>query len=107
MTASTSISKIDAQVWRTATWAAPFTIQVVLGVAVSISWLVGKYASDVHGFIQFALGASATLVLSAAISAALYKTGSLRAQGIAISIVGSAVVATIGATTYGFWIVGW
>jgi hypothetical protein len=107
MTVSPRLRNSDARVWQTATWAAPFTIQVVLGIAVSISWLLGQYSSNVHGFGQFALGVGATLILSAVVSAALLTRGSFRAKGVGISIIGSSVVAVIGATIYGFWIIGW
>jgi hypothetical protein len=107
MTTNPRLRNSDARVWQTATWAAPFTIQVVLGLAVGISWLLGKYLSNVHGFGQFAFGAGATLLLSAAVSAALLTRESVRAQGVGISIVGSSVVAVVGATVYGFWIIGW
>ena len=98
---------VDERVWRSATWASPFTIQVVLGCVVGISWLAGKYSGSPHGFGQFAIGAVATVLLSAAISAALFAKGSLRTQGVAISIIGSVVVALVGATAYGFWVIGW
>ncbi|MBJ7339338.1 hypothetical protein [Mycolicibacterium sp.] len=98
---------LDDRVWRTATWTSPFTVQLVLGAIVGIAWWVGKYAWSPHGFGQYAIGATTTLLLSVAISGVLYTRGSFRAQGMAISIVGSFVVAVVGATAYGFWIVGW
>lgn len=98
---------VDARVWRIATWAAPFMIQVVLGLTVGISWLLGKSSSNVHGPVQYALGAVATLLLSAVFSTVLFRRGSPRAQGIAVSICGSFVVAIVGATVYGLWIIGW
>jgi hypothetical protein len=107
MTSIPRLRDLDARVWSTATWAAPFTIQVVLGVAIAILWLLGKYLSNVHGFAQYVSGAAATLLLSAAVSILLFRSGSPRAQGLAISIVGSFVVAAIGGVVYGFWIVGW
>ena len=107
MTANSRLHNLDGRVWRTATWAAPFTIQVVLGVAVGISWMLGKYSLNMHGLAQYATGAAFTLLLSAAVSLALFMRGSFRAQGVAVSIVGSFVVAVIGAAVYGFWIVGW
>jgi hypothetical protein len=107
MTTTPRLRISDTHVWRAATWAAPFTIQIVVGVAIGISWLAGKYMSNVHGFGQFALGAGVTLLLSASVSAVLATRGSSRAHGVAVSIVGSSVVAVVGATIYGFWIIGW
>ncbi len=107
MTTTMQLRDLDARVWRTATWASPFTVQLVVGAIVGVSWLVGKFAWSPHGFGQYAIGAAVTLLLSAATSGALFARGSFRAQGFAISIVGSFVVALVGATVYGFWIIGW
>jgi hypothetical protein len=107
MTASPRLRNFDDDVWRIATWAAPFIIQVVLGVAIAISWLLGKYISNLHGFAQYASGTVTTLLLSAAVSAPLFMSNSPRAQGVAISIVGSLVVSVIGGVLYGFWIIAW
>jgi hypothetical protein len=107
MTSSPRFRNVDARVWSTATWAAPFTIQVVLGVAIAISWLLGKNVSNLHGFAQYATGMVATLLLSAAVSAPLFMSRSPRAQGVAISIAGSFAISVIGGVLYGFWIIGW
>ncbi|KAA0098932.1 hypothetical protein CIW49_13735 [Mycolicibacterium sp. P1-18] len=107
MTTFPSFRIRDESVWRTATWAAPFAIQVILGVAVAISWLLGKYWSNLHGVGQFSLGAGATVLLSAAVSAALLARRTPASQGIAISIVGSCLVAVVGAVIFGSWIIGW
>lgn len=98
---------LDERAWRTATWASPFTVQLVVGVIVGVSWLVGKFAWSPHGFGQYAIGAAVTFLPLAAISGVLFTRRSFRAQGMAISIVGSFVVALVGATVYGFWIIGW
>ena len=97
----------DERLWRSATWTTPFAIQVVLGVAIAISWLLGTCWSNLHGVGQFVLGAGATVLLSAATSAALFTRRTPAAQGIAISIVGSSLLALVGAVVYGFWIIGW
>ena len=97
----------DAQVWRTATWAAPFVIQLVLGVAVGITWVLGRNPSNLHGIRQYALGAVGTLALTVIVSCALFVRESARARGVAISIAGSFVVALIGAIVYGFSIIRW
>src|SRR3981189_308117 len=102
MTSSPRFRNVDARVWSTATWAAPFTIQVVLGVAIAISWLLGKNVSNLHGFAQYATGMVATLLLSAAVSAPLFMSRSPRAQGVAISIAGSFAISVIGGVLYGF-----
>lgn len=107
MTTMMQLRDLDERVWRTATWASPFTVQLILGAVVGVSWVVGKFAWSPHGFGQYAIGAAATLLLSAAISGVLFTRASFRAQGIAISIVGSFAVSLVGATVYGFWIVGW
>jgi hypothetical protein len=107
MKARPRLRNFDDDVWRIATWAAPFTVQVVLGVAIAISWLLGKYVSNLHGFAQYTSGMVATLLLSAAVSAPLFMSASPRARGVAISIVGSFVVSVVGGVLSGFWIVAW
>lgn len=101
------IRTLDATVWRTATWAAPFMIQVVLGFGIGITWVLGRKPSNLHGFGQYALGAAGTLLLAIAVSAGLFVRGTARAQGVAISMLGSVGVTLIGAIAYGFWIIGW
>jgi hypothetical protein len=107
MSTLSRLRTLDGDVWRFATWAAPFTVQAVLGVAVGVTWLLGRSPSSLHGFSQYALGAGGTLLLAGVATGALLMRGSARAKGFAISIIGSFVVALIGATAYGFWIVGW
>ena len=107
MTTFMRIRTEDARVWRTATWASPFTVQAVLAAVVGISWLAGRFARSPHGLAQYAIGSVITLVLSIAIAVALLIRKSSRAQGIAISIVGSLAVALVGGTVYGFWVIGW
>jgi hypothetical protein len=103
MTATLWLRNVD-RVWRTATWAAPFTMQVVLGVVIASSWLLGKYISNLHGFAQYASGTATTLILSAAVSVPLFLSNSPRAQGVAISIIGSLAVTVVGGVLFGFWI---
>jgi len=107
MKAGPRLRNFDGDAWRIATWAAPFTVQAVLGVAIAISWLLGKYVSNLHGFAQYASGMAATLLLSAAVSAPLFMSSSPRAQGVAISVVGSLAVSVVGGVLYGFWIIAW
>lgn len=82
-------------------------MQLVVGLTVSTSWLVGKSSLNVHGFSQFLLGMAITVVLSVATIAALLAQRTWRAKGVAMSIVGSLVLCIVGATAYGFWIIGW
>ncbi|MGH3645076.1 MAG: hypothetical protein ACRDUX_39350, partial [Mycobacterium sp.] len=65
------------------------------------------YVSNMHGFAQYSITAAVTLLVSAAVSGSLLMSRSPRAQGLALSIIGSFVVAIVGASVYGFWIIGW
>jgi hypothetical protein len=96
-----------ALVWSAATWAAPLVVQVVVAIACALSWLAGKYISSVHGFAQYLVGATATILLMAAVGGALFVSTSSRARGVAISIFGSLVVTLVGGLLYGFWVIGW
>lgn len=97
----------DGAVWSTATWAAPFVVQIVLGVLVAASWAAGKMLADTHGLRQFVIGAAVTLVLAAAVAGALFKSQSPRARGVAVSVFGSFVVTLIGGLCYGSWVIQW
>jgi hypothetical protein len=97
----------DASLWSAATWAAPFVVQIVVGMAIAFSWLAGRYVPEVHGFAQYVSGAAATLVLAAAVGGLLLVSTSSRGRGIAISIFGSLAVTLIGGLLYGFWVIGW
>jgi hypothetical protein len=101
------LSELDARVWLTATWAAPFVVQIVVGIAIAFTWLAGRYVPNVHGFAQYLSGAAATLVLVGAVGGSLFVSTSLRARGIAISIFGSLAVTLVGGLLYGFWVIGW
>jgi hypothetical protein len=97
----------DTSLWSAATWAAPFVVQIVVGIAIAFSWLAGRYLPEVHGFAQYLSGAAATLVFAAAVGGLLLVSTSPRGRGIAISIFGSLAVTLIGGLLYGFWVIGW
>ncbi|MFC7673297.1 hypothetical protein ACFQWH_09465 [Mycolicibacterium sp. GCM10028919] len=97
----------DRAVWSTATWAAPFVVQIVLCVLIAACWTAGKLLTDTHGLLQFAIGTAVTLLLMAAVVGALFTSQSPRARGVAVSIVGSFVVTLVGGLCYGLWIIGW
>lgn len=97
----------DGVVWSTATWAVPFVVQIVLSVLIATSWAAGKMLADIHGMLQFAIGAAVTLCLTAGVGGALFTSQSLRARGVAVSVFGSFVVTLVGGLVYGLWVIQW
>jgi hypothetical protein len=103
---------LDAHAWRTATWSAPFVVQLVLAALLILMWLLGKWPFAEHntfeagGALLFAATAIAALG-SLAISGVLLLTSrSSRGRGLAVSLAGSATVVLIGGVIYDFWVFG-
>jgi|SRR5690606_33376388 len=98
---------LDSRAWSAAIWAAPFITQLVLGLVIITSWTFGKWFNGVHGFGVFLVGVAITMIVSAAVAGFLLTSRSVRAHGVAVSIVGSLAVVLIGGIVYGFWILQW
>lgn len=107
MQLSVRLSDLDSRAWSTATWASPFTTQLVLAGLIAISWLFGKAPTALHGFASFLAGAATTFLLCLVATVLLFSSSSSRARGIGISILGSFVIVLIGGIVYGFWIIQW
>jgi hypothetical protein len=98
---------VDAAAWSAATWSTPFVTQLLLALVVAVSWLWGKVFVDVHGILQFLSAAAVILLVSAAACAALLRSKSSRARGVAMSLAGSYAVVFLGGIIYGFWVLRW
>ncbi|BBY28069.1 hypothetical protein [Mycolicibacterium sediminis] len=98
---------LDDDAWRWATWATPFVVQVVLGVGLTVSWVLGRPPFLVIGAVQIAIAAVTALLVSAVLAVLLVRSRSSRLHGLAVSLAGSCVVVAIGASVYGVWILGW
>lgn len=107
MTSFARLRAVDARAWSTATWLAPLTTQVILALTLIISWLIGKVFLGSAALLQF-LGGSVAVCLVCTVTATLLgRSGTPRAQGGALSIVGGFTVVFVGGLLYGFWILGW
>lgn len=101
------IRDLDADAWRTATWSAPFVIQLVLAAQLILMWLLGKWPFATHcaygGERVWSLTATAIAALaSLAICGVLATSRSSRGRGLAVSIAGSAAVVFVGGVMYAF-----
>ncbi|MGB8404695.1 MAG: hypothetical protein WCE30_11605 [Mycobacterium sp.] len=103
--AFTPLREIDARCWSAATWAVPFVIQVELAAVVVVAWLAGKRIHD--GFVQFLIGIAVTVLVAVVTVSVLRRSPSLRAQGIAIGIVGTVATVFVSGLLYGFWLLPW
>ena len=104
------IRHLDTQAWRTATWSAPFVVQLVVAALLILMWLLGKWPFAQHSTFEAerALLLTATGIAalgSLAISGVLLLTSrSSRGRGLAVSLAGSATVVLIGGVIYAFWV---
>ncbi|BBY17725.1 hypothetical protein MLIT_33170 [Mycolicibacterium litorale] len=107
MTALTRLNNLDSRAWSTATWSAPFVTQLVLALVIVTSWLLGKWHPGTNGAILFLISAAVVFVLGAVLCAALTRSASARARGLALSLAGSFAVVLVGGLVYGLWILAW
>jgi hypothetical protein len=107
MTAVARLNQLDSRAWRTATWLAPVLTQLLLALVIVTSWLVGKWFPGTRAVVLFLVGAAVTSVLCAGAAAALFRSTSSRAQGIALSLGGCFAVVLVGGLVYGFWSLAW
>ncbi len=104
------IRHLDTQAWRTATWSAPFVVQLVVAALLILMWLLGKWTFAQHSTFEAerALLLTATGIAalgSLAISGVLLLISrSSRGRGLAVSLAGSATVVLIGGAIYAFWV---
>jgi hypothetical protein len=104
---------LDSSVWSTATWAAPFIVQLVLGATIIALCLSGKVppyltnSSYSGGPVWFLTVPAVTALVSVPISGLLLRSRSSRVRGIALSIAGSAAIVLIGAIVFAFCVIRW
>jgi hypothetical protein len=94
---------LDSHTWRTATWSAPFTVELVVGAMVIVLWLLGKteyfFAPDRAWFLT---GTVITAVVSALTSGLLLTSSSSRVRGLGLSVAGSTAVVLAGGIIVAF-----
>lgn len=99
----------DEQAWRTATWAVPFIVQIVVALNFMILWLLGKAScfANEHERAWFLTGTAITVLVTSPIAGFLLRSHSSRVRGVALAIGASSAIMAIGAIVYGFWILRW
>jgi hypothetical protein len=109
---------LDSRVWATATWATPFSVQLVLGAMFIALWLLGKvppfttynvvtHSTYVGERAWLLTGAVITALVSIPVSGLLLRSHSSRTRGVALSIVSSTAIVFIGAIIFAFWLLRW
>ncbi len=98
---------LDAHDWRTATWSAPFVVQLILALLLVAMWLLGKWPFDTHsayaGERAWMLTAAVlTTLVSLLIGAVFLRSTSPRSRGLGISILSCSAVVLAGATTFAY-----
>ncbi|XTP35777.1 hypothetical protein ACORG1_05925 [Mycobacterium sp. TJFP1] len=107
MTTFAHLRGLNSRMWRTATWLAPLTTQVVLALLIVTSWLLGKWFPGTGPVPLLLVSAAAVLSLCVVAVIVLARSATSRAQGVALSIAGAYTVVLVGAAAYGVWILRW
>lgn len=88
---------LDARAWSTATWAAPFTVEFVIGVMVVVLWALSKLEFFSLLDRSWVLtGVVLTALVSVLTSGLLLTSPSSRVRGLGLSGAGSAAVVLVG-----------
>lgn len=98
---------LDARAWRTATWSAPFVVQLVLGMLLIAMWLLGKWPFETHsayaGERAWMLTSTVITTLAALlIGVAFLRSPSPRNRGLGVSIASCSVVVLAGGTIFAY-----
>lgn len=107
MTTFARLRGLDSGTWRTATWMAPLSTQVVLALVIVTSWLLGKWFPGTGGVPLFFVSAAVVFPLCVMAVVVLARSATSRAQGVALSMVGAYAVVLVGAAAYGVSILRW
>lgn len=95
MSTITRLRSLDSRAWTTATWSAPFTVQIELGAMFIVLWLLGKtppftrydietHSTYVGGRAWLLAGAAVTALGSAPVSGLLLRSQSSRIRAVAL-----------------------
>ncbi|WP_036434999.1 hypothetical protein [Mycobacterium sp. URHB0044] len=93
---------IHTDTWKAATWAVPFTVQLVVAAAIGVSWLQWRAGAGIENLVSFLASVAVTALVAAVTGVALLRARESRTRGIGLSLVGcSAIVLLAGL------VVGW
>lgn len=100
---------LDGAAWRTATWSAPFVVQLTLAALLVVMWLLGKWPFETHSAYagERAWMLTSTVIaalVSLVIGAMFLRSPSARNRGIGLSVAASAVVVLVGGAIYAYLI---
>lgn len=100
--------KFDDRTWTVATRSAPVVIQVILGLLLISTWLLGRWsvvADAEHAPRVAVLGATGiAVVFSLGVAVGLLFRDAGAARGVGLSTAACAAIVLIGAVTYAFWL---
>jgi uncharacterized membrane protein len=107
MSSPSPVKFLDAGAWRTATWSAPFVVQVILGMLLIAMWLLGKWPFDTHSAYagERAWMMTATVITTSGsllIGAALLRSPAPRNRGLGLSIASCSVVVLLGGAIFAY-----
>lgn len=107
MPSFTRVTALDARAWRTATWSAPFVIQLILATLLVAMWLLGKWPFETHsayaGERAWMLTSTVITTLAALlIGVAFLRSPSPRNRGLGVSIASCSVVVLAGGTIFAY-----
>lgn len=104
MACFSGLRDLDARGWRTATWSAPFVVQIELGLLLVVMWASGKWlftTESGHGERIWMFAALAvTALMSLMFCGALVRSSSQRRRGLSLGIAGSSVIVVVGGAVY-------
>jgi hypothetical protein len=101
------VPALDARAWRTATWSAPFIVQLILAALLVAMWLLGKWPFETHsayaGERAWMLTSTVITTLAALlIGVAFLRSPAPRNRGLGISISSCSMVVLVGGTIFAY-----
>lgn len=106
MTFLSRLHDLDARGWRTATWSAPFIVQIELGLLLVAMWASGKWlftTESGNSERTWMIAALAITTLTSLIfSGALLRSPSQRRRGLSLSVAGSSAIVVVGGACYAY-----
>lgn len=98
---------LDARAWRTATWSAPFVVQLICATLLVTMWLLGKWPFETHsayaGERAWMLTSTVITTLAALLlGIALLRSPAPRSRALGISISSCSVVVLVGGILFAY-----
>lgn len=98
----------NSSLWSSATWAAPFTTQLVLGAMLTAQWVLGKLSLfPEHERAWFLTGLAVSTIVMLLFGGVLMTRQSPRVRGLALSVVGSSAIVLVGGVAFSVSVLRW